>query len=380
MLRVLHLRTSTAFWGPDRQILQLLRPLRERGIMVDVLVIYRGSGGPTALHPLVRRACEQGADADQVIDFNPLSRYALVGVARRMGLHNYHVVHTHEYKSNLLGGWCAWRLGLPAVASVRGYTDRTLPLRVYKWLDLSLTLRVFTRIVTVSDAVRAQVLRFGYPPDRVLTLHDAVDLAMFSPEKAAPLRERIREELVCTPETRLLCTVGRLSPEKGYHFLLDAFRQVVAAVPEARLIMVGDGLMRHHLEAQTVMYGLGSHVVFTGYRSDVEAVIAASDILVMPSLREGFGDPAIEAMALCVPVIGSSVGGIVEIVRHGETGLLVPPANPDALAEAIIGLLQDSTLRRRMGLQGRQVALQEYSVERLADALAELYEELVSRP
>jgi len=299
-------------------------------------------------------------------------------VTRHLRSGEYDLFHTHEYRGNLIGGLSAWRLGVPSVASVRGYTDRTLPLRVYKWLDLGVTLRLFTRIVTVSEAVRQQVLRAGYPAWRVLTLHDAVDATTFSDR--LQLDAQVREELGCTTDHLLVCAVGRLSSEKGHGFLLAAFQEVIATVPEARLVLVGEGPLRSRLQAQAARFGLSDHVIFAGYRYDVETIIAASDLLVMPSLREGFGDPIIEAMALCRPVIASRVGGIVEIIHHGETGLLVPPGDPGALALAIINLLRDPQTREHMGLRGRQVALSEFSVERLADSLASLYNGLVSSP
>lgn len=377
MLTVLHLRTSAGFWGPDRQILQLIRPLRERSISIEVLVLYRRPAEGPPLHPLVVRARELGAGAEQALDPGPWSPAPLNQVRQRIRAGGYQLVHTHEYRGNLIGGWSAWRLGIPSVASVRGYTDRTLALRIYKWLDLGLALRLFTRIVTVSEAVRRQVRRAGYPSWRVLTLHDAVDIAAFSPDRAQ-LGIRMREEWGCTADHLLVCAVGRLSPEKGHGFLLEALRQVMAAVPQARLVLVGEGPLRQSLQAQAARSGLDDHVIFAGYRDDVESVITASDLLVMPSLREGFGDPVIEAMALCRPVIASRVGGMVEIVRGGETGLLVPPADPDALAGAIINLLGAPETRKLMGLQGRQVVLQEFSTERLADGLASLYYDLAS--
>ncbi|MBC8263848.1 MAG: glycosyltransferase family 4 protein [Anaerolineales bacterium] len=377
MLKVLHLRTSAAFWGPDRQILQLIRPLQDRGITVDVLVLYRRPSEGSLINPLVVRAREHGARADQVLDSGRWSPGLIAEMTRHLRSGQYDLLHTHEYKGNLIGGWPAWRLGVPSVASVRGYTDRTLPLRIYKWLDLAVTLRLFTRIVAVSEAVRRQVLRAGHPARRVLTLHDAVDVTAFSPN-GLQLGDRVREELGCTTDHLLVCAVGRLSPEKGHGFLLAAFREVIAAVPEARLVLVGKGPLRLRLQEQVEGWGLSDHVIFAGYRDDVEAIIAASGLLVMPSLREGFGDPLIEAMALRKPVIASRVGGMVEIVRNGETGLLVPSGDPGALAQAIINLLRDPQARERMGLQGRQVALREFSVERLANGLARLYNELAS--
>jgi glycosyltransferase involved in cell wall biosynthesis len=343
---------------------------------MDVLVLYRRPSEGCLIHPLVTRAREHGAMADQILDSGRWSSGLIATVSRHLRSGEYDLLHTHEYKGNLIGGWLAWRLGLPTVTSVHGYTDRTLPLRIYKWLDLGVTLRLSARIVTVSEAVRRQVLRAGYPAWRVLTLHDAIDATVFSPGKVY-LGDRVQEEFGYTSDHLLVCAVGRLSPEKGHSFLIAAFQQVVAAVPEARLVLAGEGPLHSRLQAQVAGCGLSDHVVFAGYRDDVEAIIAASDLLVMPSLREGFGDPIIEAMALCRPVIASRVGGIVEIVRDGETGLLVLPGDPDALAQAVISLLRDPQARERMGLQGRQVALREFSVERLADGLARLYNELV---
>ncbi len=346
---------------------------------MGVLVLYRRRSEGLLEHPLVARAREHGAMADQILDSGRWSSGLIATVTRHLRSGKYDLLHTHEYKGNLIGGWSAWRLGVPGIASVRGYTDRTFPLRIYKWLDLGVTLRLFTRIVTVSEAVRRQVLRAGYPAGRVLILHDAVDTTTFSPDRVQA-GVRVWKELGCTEDHLLVCAVGRLSPEKGHGFLLAAFREVVTAVPEARLVLAGEGPLHSCLQAQATGLGLSDHVIFAGYRDDVEAIIAASDLLVMPSLREGFGDPIIEAMALGRPVIASRVGGMMETVHDGETGLLVPSGNPDALAQAIVNLLTDPQARERMGLQGRLVALREFSVERLADGLAKLYYELASAP
>ena len=109
------------------------------------------------MHPLVAQARERGARADQILDSGRWPRDMITEVTRHLRSGGYDILHTHEYKGNVIGGWSAWRLGLPRVASVRGYTDRTLALRIYKWLDLGMTLRLFTRIVTVSEAVLCSI-------------------------------------------------------------------------------------------------------------------------------------------------------------------------------------------------------------------------------
>jgi glycosyltransferase involved in cell wall biosynthesis len=156
--------------------------------------------------------------------------------------------------------------------------------------------------------------------------------------------------------------VGRLAPEKGVSCLVEAMGKVVKSHPEARLAIVGDGEERPHLEALSESLGISARVFFLGSQDNLPSCIAAMDIVVLPSLSEGFGLAAVEAMSAGRPVVASAVGGLVEIIKDGATGFLVPPNDPDALAARLTTILSDPDLAAELGSAG-QKRVQEWSAE-----------------
>jgi glycosyltransferase involved in cell wall biosynthesis len=193
--------------------------------------------------------------------------------------------------------------------------------------------------------------------------------------------------------TPLVGVVARLEPEKGHPTLLEAWAKVTRAVPAARLLVIGEGSRRDELEAQAQALGLlgeecegdacvgtrrarpGAKVIFTGVRDDVPAVTAALDVAVLPSYREAQGLAILEAMALRRPVLATRVGGIPEVIEDGKTGLLVPPHDPDALADAIIRLLTDHPLADTLAKAGHDLVYDRFCVERMVESVEAIYDQ-----
>jgi glycosyltransferase involved in cell wall biosynthesis len=174
--------------------------------------------------------------------------------------------------------------------------------------------------------------------------------------------------------------VGRLEKHKGFHHLLDAFERVAGTNPEAYLVVVGDGTCETELRDQaTGMGDAASRILFTGYRPDADRFMLAFDLLVLPSTThyETFGQVLMEAMAFGVPVIGSEVGGIPEIIEHEVNGLLVPPADPEALAAAVARVQEDDALRQRLARQGEERVATEFTEQRMLDQVETFLLELL---
>jgi glycosyltransferase involved in cell wall biosynthesis len=177
------------------------------------------------------------------------------------------------------------------------------------------------------------------------------------------------------PSAPIVGVVGRLEPEKGHPTLLEAWRLVIDEVPDARLLVVGEGSRLEALQAQARELGIDHRVVFTGRRDDVPAVTAALDVAVLPSYREAQGLTILEAMALSRPVVASNVGGIPEMVEDGQTGLLVPPHQPVPLAAAIVRLLRDHPLADMLARAGHDLVHKRFCIEVMVHAIEDLYEE-----
>lgn len=377
MFKVLHLRSSAGFWGPERQIGQLIAPMRGHGFEIEVLVLYRHRPGLPRIHPLVTAVGQQEGQASQINGRWRDLPGNVLAVARKLRSRRYALLHTHEYKSDLIGGLAARLTGVPAVASVRGYTDRTLLLRLYKHIDLRV-LRCFDRILPVADHVRRQLLDAGLPSQRVITLYDAIDPRSFG-IATDTIPVKLWQELGLNGSSKVVSIIGRLSLEKGHRYLLEGVGRILERFPETHFLIAGDGPERGRLEWLATRLGVNHAVSFLGYRSDVATIVAVSDVVVLASLREGCPNALIEAMSLGRPVVATSVGGVPEIARHGETGLLVPPRDPGAIAQAVLRLLRDPAWASRLGINGRQVMMQGFHIDVLAQRLASVYRELLEQ-
>lgn len=227
------------------------------------------------------------------------------------------------------------------------------------------------RYIAVSDAMAKslQETRF-FPAHKVVVIRNVVDVRRFLPEPDAGARAATGE----TPAQPVVLAVARLEPQKGIADLLQA----AVLVPEATFLLAGEGTERARLESMAKTLGVEGRVTFLGYRDDVPRLLANCDLFVLPSLYEGLPISVLEAMAAGKPVVATAIAGTDEAVCGGETGLLVPPADPPALAEAIRSMLSDPRRAERFGRSGRERALREFSAEKMTRALTQLYEQVLS--
>jgi glycosyltransferase involved in cell wall biosynthesis len=240
-----------------------------------------------------------------------------------------------------------------------------------------LVARLVDQVIAVSEAARNFLVRGkGYPSARITVVPNGRDLSVFQPGRA---REAVRKELGLDRTVPLVGVVGRLEPQKGHVHLLDAWPAVLREFPDARLLLVGDGVLRGSLQARACAGGIDDTVIFAGFRDDVPRVLDALDILCLPSLYEGMPLTAIEGAAMALPVVATAVDGTPEVVRDGRTGRLVPPANPPELAEALLELLRDPERARRMGQSGRDWACLRFDLDAQVAATARVYRSLARR-
>lgn len=214
----------------------------------------------------------------------------------------------------------------------------------------------------ISDGYRL----LGVPSEKLLLAHNGLDPDHFSPGLNVDVRERFRIQA----DRLLIGIVGVLRPFKGHDVLLRAMPQIRGAIPNAHLLIVGDGPLRQELERISSELGLNEYVTFTGTIQDPAPVYRAVDLYVMASMEEGFGLVTIEAMACEKAVVATASGGTLEIVGHNETGLLVSPGSATDLADACITLLRDPQRRQTMGRKGRRRVLEQFTLQRRADRIA----------
>lgn len=295
-------------------------------------------------------------------------------IARAVDAHAIDLVHTHVMRPDILGGIAA-RLSprRPAVLStkhnmayVRGQTAWRARNLVY-WP----TMRASTHIVTVTEALRQQAItRLHLRPDRVTTIYNGIDADHFYQPDA---REATRADLGIEPDAFVMTYTGRLIGGKGIEDLLRATARLAPHHPEARALIVGAGVLDAPLKQLAGELGITDQTVFSGFRRDIPAVLAASDVFVLPSFSEGLPLSLLEAMAARKPVVASRVGGIPEVVVDGETGLLIEPGDVPGLAAALASLMDDPARSQRIGTQGQQHVQDHFSVDRMVAQYQALY-------
>ncbi|HJW90702.1 MAG TPA: glycosyltransferase [Anaerolineales bacterium] len=278
-------------------------------------------------------------------------------------------VHTHLTYANILGSLAGWLAGLTVVATIHseapdpGWDNQARHL-VETW-----ALRRFARrVIAVGPRVEAgQRRRMG--AGKVVAVPNAVTIP---PVLSAAKRAAMRRELQGDGTGPVLIAVGRLSPEKGYLDLLEAFASLLPRLPAARLLIAGDGALRETLQAKIQSLGLAGRVSLLGWRSDVPRLLSACDLFVSASHWEGLPIAVLEAMACALPVVATAVGDLPEVISP-ETGALVPPGQPQELARALETVLVDPERLTRMGQAAREQVQCNYHSRVWADRLLEVY-------
>lgn len=285
-------------------------------------------------------------------------------LADRLSEFHPHVVHAHLFHALVMLATTAHTRDARWVLSHQHGNHLALKGRRISSILDRLSGRRFDRVVAISGHVRRYLLEtYGYPEDKVILIPNGWD---GNPRPSGTDRER-----------STIVSVGNLRPEKGHETLLDAFSEVVSSVPDARLLLVGDGPLKGTLERQATELRISDRVEFVGATDDVWGYYARASVFALPSHHEMLGIAALEAMGAGLPVVASRVGGIPEIVAEGKTGFLVPPREPAALAARIVELLNSPERCVAMGEAGR-VSVQELRMERTVDAYFDLYTSLVA--
>lgn len=362
--RVLHVLETGGHGGAEAIVLELAKRLQRDRYSVEVAVGRTGwlsenllPCGVTA-HVIPRR---RGFDLRLAGE--------MLALIRRQ---RFHLVHSHMFRGGLMSSLAARAAGIPSVLTIHGTDDfagqkRRVAVRAISCLA--------SRITTVSDYLRRVLMSTcRVRPQRAVTICNGVDLEVFTAH-ADGQRSRVRSELGVN-EVPLLGTVGGLRAVKGHEYLVRALPEILRSEPRAHLLVAGEGPLRGHLEETAQRLGLVDRVHFLGFRSDVPRLLSALDCFVLPSLSEGLSIATIEAMAAGLPVVVTDSGGPSEIVSPGESGLVVPPGDPRSLAQAILAVLRDRNVARRLGAAARRRAA-DFDLNAMVARYDGLYQEVL---
>jgi len=380
-VRVLHLITRLDRGGSAENTV-----LTVSGLDKDRFETILATGKTTRLTPRASQlGLEKGRDwigiPQLVRDIHPLKDVqAFIRLLSIIHKGRFDIVHTHSSKAGILGRLAAHIAGVPIIVHTPhghvfyGYYGPAIT-RLFLVLE-KIWARFTDRIITLTENGRREHVAFGVAgPDKFVAIPSGVELEPFLSVRIDV--RKVKKTLGIDLRERVVGSIGRLVPVKGYRYLIQASKWVLRKRPDVTFLLVGDGPLRDELMRLAQRLDVADKFVFAGHREDEPELIAAMDLFVLPSLNEGMGRVLVEAMAEGKPVVATEVGGVADVVVDRQTGLLVPPKDPEAMAEAILKLLQDEKLARRMGVEGRKRVYPRYSAKVMVEKIGRLYMELL---
>jgi glycosyltransferase involved in cell wall biosynthesis len=332
--------------------------------------------------PFVTELCERRVPLTEYRVETFRSMNALVQqarLARDVRRHAIDIVHTYSFYGNVFA-IPPGRISAPVVvASIR---DRGPYLTAMQGRVQRHVCRFADCVLVNAEAVRTWLVGDGYDPAKIVVIPNGVDLSRFA---ATGDRAELRRALGVSADTKLVAVVSRLTALKGIEDFIDAAASVAKNRRDVRFLIVGEPSPINNrgyvdaLQARTVRLGIADRVIFTGLRSDVPALLSAVDVSVMPSLNEALSNVLLESMAAGAAVVATDVGGTAEALVNGRNGILIPPARPQVMAEAILRLVDNPSVARELGADAQRTIHDRYSLDRMVASTEALYDHLLSR-
>ena len=355
--------------GPGRTILETAECLDRSRFEVIVGGFRSGEQRTTTYLDEARR---RGLPIQEIAERRAFDPVALQSIVRIVKDERIKIIHTHDFRTDLMGLVAARRCGVPVISTCHGWIANNFKGKLYKFVDLRL-LRRFDHVVAVSELMKQQLAASGVSESRLVAIPNALIVDDFQPDSGDQL---FRSELGVPSETELLVSIGRLSPEKGHEVLLQALASLRDTNPDFVLAIVGIGPEEARIRALSDNLGLGSQVRFVGFRSDMTAVYNSADVVVQSSFTEGMPNVVLESLLMETPVVATRVGGTNEIVEHGVNGFLVPPHSIEKLLFGLRDFFANTAQHVAMASRGRRAVLERFNHADRVRRVAELYSDV----
>lgn len=349
-MRILEIITPSKIGGAEVNLVSFVQALHG---YKDEVTVFCPSG-----RPFINYLTEHGITPHSWKTWGKLDPKTLLGLTRLIKARRFDIIHAHLSSASFIGSLAGRLTHTRCAATVHGLTYAGW----YRFAD---------RLIAVSEAVKAHLMSQGIAERKIRVIHNGIPLERYQPR---PLSEA---KLACgfSLDVPRVGIFGRLSPVKGHSVALTAWPRVLRRFPNARLMLVGEGNTEQELRRQAEQLAITDSVEFVGFVTDPRALMAACDVVTMPSRSEGLSLVALEAMALERPLVVSDAGGLIEVITHEETGLVVPREDAPRLADALLRVLDDAALAARLGAAGRARVSAHFSAARqmalMRDALRE---------
>ena len=365
-INVLQFICPTGFYGAERWVLALAKHIDPTKIRCDLAVTMEPGQAPLELvneYKKLDLPCH-------IVDIK--SKFDLSAVTKMAALikqQNIHIVHTHGYKSDIIGVLAARKAGIPCVVTPHGFENaKDFKLRTFIWLGCQ-AMKYATKVVPLSQQLVRDCKRMGVKDQKIVYIQNGVDLSEVE-ATATPERDNQKEKRIGF--------VGQMISRKNIFDILDIFDELHAKHPNTRLVLLGDGDARAELESHTKTLASKSHIEFLGFRDDRLSLLKSFDLFVMTSTLEGIPRCLMEATAASIPVAAYDIAGIDQLIEHKKTGLLAPLGEKDELKGYWESLLFTQGYGAKLAANAKEFVYLHYSANRMATEYTELFEKLAT--
>jgi glycosyltransferase involved in cell wall biosynthesis len=365
-MKVLQITTHMDIGGIANYILSLSGALKAKGIET----VVASSGGNLEKELAKKGIAHIRLDIKTKSELSPKVLKSAFAVRGLIKDERIDIVHAHTRVSQVAAYLASRMAKVPYVTTCHGFFKKRLRRVFDTWGD---------KVIAISAAVRQHLeTDLGVEPGRVALIYSGVDIGRFARGFSPEERLRIKKEMGLK-DGPVIGTIGRLSDIKGQRFLVEAMKDMLSKRGDIQCIIVGDGPEEGRLKSLAASLGLEGAVYFLRSAPQTQIFLAAMDVFILPSVKEGLGLALLEAFAAGKACVASDIGGISDIVKEGETGLLFPVGDARALSGLVLRLVEDAALRARLGASARALAGRDFSLDMMAKRVADVYEEALKR-
>ena len=362
-MKILHLNTEKTWRGGEQQTLYLLQLLKQRGIFSH-LVCQIGS-------PMAIRAARAGVEIFPLKMRGEIDLAAVLRIRKLIDRFKYSIVHSHTSHAHLLAYLASIGTGVTRLVT------RRVDFSIYRHSFLKLSGIKYRYMadyyIAISHKIKSVMVKDGIPDSQIFVVHSGIDPQRFISAKGddLPVEFDIKEN------QKVVINVAHLAEHKGQTYLVQAIPRVLTKLPDTRFFIIGQGELMEGLKKTASELGIKGELVFTGFRDDVAGFYQIADLFVMSSIQEGLGTAVLDALALAKPVVATHSGGLPEIVQDGESGRLVAPADPEALAAGIVDMLIHPERAGSMAQEGKKRVLEDFTIDAMVTKNIDVYQHIM---
>lgn len=352
-MNILHIDTETGFRGGELQVVLLMEGLKARGHN-NFLVAPENS-------PLTKKANSFAEAVFPISTRRIFDIFNIFKICRFIDFSQADVLHLHTSHSLLIGGLAGRIKDAPVVFTKR--VDFPIKGR-FKYNRLT------DKIIAISKAVKGVLNKAGIEEDKITVVHSGIDTEKFDGVQKA---EHLFREFNIPKKNLVIGTIAHLTDHKGHIYLLQAIPKILKEIPNCFFLFVGGGELKELLVEKARILGVKDKVIFTGFREDIPKILSILDLFVLPSHLEGLCTSLMDALYMQVPIVATTAGGIPEVISNGKTGLLVPPKDPVALAEAVVELMKDEDKKKAFAKRGKKKISEKFTASKMVEGVEKVY-------